>query len=65
MKRLIFIVVSIILMISCNDVLHDEWQAIEVDAVEASRHFCQRILEDFYVERDTVEAILKEKKRLD
>jgi hypothetical protein len=37
-----------------NDVLHDEWHAIPREDVEASRHYCQRILEDFYDDRPSV-----------
>jgi len=47
-----------------NDVLHDEWMEIEVGSVLESRHYCQRILEDLYDERSTVELILKKAKRL-
>lgn len=42
-----------------NDVLHDEWQEIPVEDVEASRHYCQRILEDFYDDRASVLALLR------
>ena len=37
-----------------NDVLHDEWHAVPVEDVEAARHYAQRILEDFYDDRDSV-----------
>lgn len=47
-----------------NDVLHDEWQEIPEEDVQLSRHYCQRILEDFYDDRPTVEAQLTAKKRL-
>jgi hypothetical protein len=42
-----------------NDVLHDEWHEIAVDDVEAARHYAQRILEDFYDDRDSVLKILR------
>lgn len=42
-----------------NDVLHDEWHAIEVQDVEAARHYAQRILEDFYDDRPSVLALLR------
>ncbi|MBK1888718.1 DUF4145 domain-containing protein [Undibacterium sp. 14-3-2] len=42
-----------------NDVLHDEWQEIPVEDVEASRHYCQRILEDFYDDRASVLGLLR------
>jgi hypothetical protein len=47
-----------------NDVLHDEWREINLDEVEQSHKYIQRILEDFYDERTTVENILKEKGRI-
>lgn len=42
-----------------NDVLHDEWQPIPVEDVEAARHYSQRILEDFYDDRQSVLALLR------
>lgn len=42
-----------------NDVLHDEWHAIEEEDVQASRHYCQRILEDFYDDRESVLVLLR------
>jgi hypothetical protein len=47
-----------------NDVLHDEWREVEEEEVNASHHYTQRILEDFYDERESVEQILKEKGRI-
>lgn len=47
-----------------NDVLHDEWQEIKETDVEASRHYCQRILEDLYADRETIMNILKSKNRI-
>jgi len=47
-----------------NDVLHDEWREVKVEEVNAAHHYTQRILEDFYDERDSVEEILKEKGRI-
>ena len=46
-----------------NDVLHDDWQPVSGDDVDAARHYTQRILEDFYDDRGAVEAILAEKGR--
>jgi hypothetical protein len=43
-----------------NDVLHDEWRPIPEEDVEAARHYCQRILEDFYDERESVLKLLRE-----
>jgi hypothetical protein len=46
-----------------NDVLHDEWREVAADEVMESAHFVQRILEDFYVSRPSVEETLTAKKR--
>ena len=48
-----------------NDVLHDEWQAIPEEDVEAARYYAQRILEDFYDDRESVLKQLYDAKRLD
>ena len=47
-----------------NDVLHDDWREVSDDEVEDSHRYTQRILEDLYDDRPTVEAILKTKNRL-
>jgi hypothetical protein len=47
-----------------NDVLHDDWREVLDDEVEDSHRYTQRILEDLYDDRPTVEAILVAKKRL-
>ncbi len=47
-----------------NDILHDEWKEIFREDVELTRNYCQRILEDFYDDRTSVEAILLEAKRI-
>jgi hypothetical protein len=46
-----------------NDVLHDDWREVSDAEVDAAHHYLQRILEDFYDERKTVEKILVEKGR--
>ena len=46
-----------------NDVLHDEWCEIPEEDVSASRHYTQRILEDFYDDRETVLKLLRSKGR--
>jgi len=46
-----------------NDVLHDDWQEIPKEDVEASRHYCQRILEDLYDDRPSVLALIRKAKR--
>ena len=47
-----------------NDVLHDDWREVNDDEVENSHRYTQRILEDLYDDRPTVEALLITKKRL-
>lgn len=47
-----------------NDVLHDEWRMVDADEVIDSHHYLQRIMEDFYDDRDAVEAILVARGRL-
>lgn len=41
-----------------NDVLHDDWHQIPEEDVLAARHYCQRVLEDFYDDRAEVEKLL-------
>jgi Domain of unknown function (DUF4145) len=47
-----------------NDILHDEWREVAQEEFEVAHHYVQRILEDFYDDRPTVEATLKAKGRL-
>jgi hypothetical protein len=47
-----------------NDVLHDDWRAVAEDEVKDARHYTQRVLEDLYDDRPTVEAILVAKNRI-
>jgi hypothetical protein len=47
-----------------NDVLHDEWHPISEDDVEAAHHYTQRILEDFYDDREAVLKLLRSKQRV-
>ena len=47
-----------------NDVLHEDWKPISLDDVEASHRYTQRIIEDFYDERESVEKILTTKGRI-
>lgn len=47
-----------------NDVLHDNWRQISSEEVQAAHKYMQRILEDLYDDRKTVEAILISKKRI-
>ncbi len=47
-----------------NDVLHDEWHEIPPEDAEAARHYTQRILEDFYDDRESVLKLLRAAKRV-
>ena len=47
-----------------NDVLHDEWREVRQDEFEEAWKYSQRILEDFYDDRPTVEERLKGKGRI-
>lgn len=47
-----------------NDVLHDDWREVTNDEIERAHRYTQRILEDFYDDRETVLKALKEKKRI-
>ena len=47
-----------------NDVLHDEWHEIPSEDVVAAKYYCQRILEDFYDDRESVLSLLREKNRI-
>jgi len=43
-----------------NDVLHDEWREIKEDDVNQAHHYTQRILEDFYDDRESVLKLIRE-----
>lgn len=47
-----------------NDVLHDEWRDVTPDEVSLAHHYVQRIAEDLYDDRSSVEAILIAMKRI-
>lgn len=47
-----------------NEVVHDDWKEILEEDVDSAIHYAQRIIEDFYDDRDEVEKVLREKKRL-
>ena len=47
-----------------NDVLHEEWREVKPEEVYQSHHYVQRVAEDFYDDRPSVEAILVSRKRL-
>ncbi len=46
-----------------NDILHDDWQEVKQEEFEGAHKYAQRILEDFYDDRPTVEARLTAKGR--
>jgi hypothetical protein len=41
-----------------NDVLHDDWREVKQEEFEEGHKYAQRLLEDFYDDRPTVEARL-------
>jgi hypothetical protein len=47
-----------------NDVLHDDWREVLNDEIERAHRYTQRILEDFYDDRESVLTALREKKRV-
>lgn len=48
-----------------NEVVHDEWRQVDEEEVEVALHYIQRILEDFYDDRESVLQILYAKARLE
>ncbi|MGC1687040.1 MAG: DUF4145 domain-containing protein [Candidatus Acidiferrales bacterium] len=42
-----------------NDVLHDDWREVKQEEFDEGHKYAQRVLEDFYDDRPTVEARLK------
>jgi Domain of unknown function (DUF4145) len=47
-----------------NDVLHDAWRGVTQEEFDLAHKYTQRILEDLYDDRPSVEALLKAKNRL-
>ncbi len=47
-----------------NDIMHDEWKEVTQEDFDTAYHYCQRVIEDFYDDRDTVESILTPKGRI-
>jgi len=47
-----------------NDVLHEDWREVNPEEVENAHRYTQRILEDLYDDRATVEALLISKNRI-
>lgn len=42
-----------------NDIMHDEWRLVTQDEYELAHHYVQRIAEDFYDDRTSVEKLLQ------
>ena len=47
-----------------NEVKNDEWREVTAEEVQLALHYVQRVLEDLYDDRPSVQAILIDKKRL-
>lgn len=47
-----------------NDVLHDEWRAVSEEEYSTAHHYVQRILEDFYDDRTSVQELLRKANRI-
>lgn len=47
-----------------NEVVHDEWRRVTEEEVALSIHYVQRVIEDFYDDRESVKRILVEKGRI-
>ena len=47
-----------------NEVVHDDSRSVSEDEVVSALHYAQRVLEDLYDDRPSVEAVLKTKGRL-
>lgn len=47
-----------------NEVVHDDCRPVDEFEVQAALHYAQRVLEDLYDDRASVEAVLKAKGRL-
>lgn len=47
-----------------NDILHDSWRVVDPEEFYLAYHYCQRVIEDFYDDRNTVESILKSVSRI-
>jgi hypothetical protein len=47
-----------------NDVLHDDWHPMSLEDVEPAHHYVQRILEDFYDNRESVLKQLRSANRI-
>jgi hypothetical protein len=47
-----------------NDILHGEWRVVTQDEFDTAHRYVQRILEDFYDDRPSVESVLRKAGRL-
>jgi hypothetical protein len=46
-----------------NEVVHDDWRQVSEDEVISALHYTQRVIEDLYDDRPTVEAILQTRRQ--
>jgi len=47
-----------------NDILHDDWREVKQEEFDEAQKYSQRVLEDFYDDRPTVEARLRSSGRI-
>ena len=47
-----------------NDILHDAWREVSKEEFDVAHHYVQRIAEDLYDDRATVEKTLRTRKRI-
>lgn len=47
-----------------NEVVHDEWRVVTEEEVESALHYAQRILEDLYDDRTSVQQILLDRGKM-
>jgi hypothetical protein len=47
-----------------NDVLHEPWRPVTQEEADLANHYVGRVVEDFYDDRPTVEALLRAKGRI-
>jgi hypothetical protein len=47
-----------------NDILHEDWRPVSYDEYELAHHYVQRIAEDLYDDRPTVEKSLRALKKI-
>lgn len=47
-----------------NDIFHEDWKPVDKESVDITRRYAQRVLEDFYDDRETVKTMLIEVGRM-